>query len=365
MKHFCANHSIKLFGVLLLLSLLASCKKDNKQNGPVDATPVTLGLYEYGQNGDARIFIAISNVGTQSVNYYGVFDTGSTGMAIDANGILPASMITSSGITVPGDSVVVNGITVTSQTSEIDYGNLTALTKEYGNLAYAPVTIGDGNGSLTIKRVAFFLYYKTVDNNGKTLAPHSNDVFGVGPGVSYNSTSIASPLSYYSPGLGLTSGFKLATLNQSDFTTNAPYVSGLLTIGLTNKDLSSNGFIMHPLTDYGLQNGGYSPDIPATITYNGKSIQGFLLFDTGTPAVTLIENSNAAATGNLPQNTVVSIATNQGFNYTYTTASSTNLTAVENPNFTGDPRTIFSIYFFVDNEYLTDYTNHQIGLKNN
>jgi hypothetical protein len=71
------------------------------------------------------------------------------------------------------------------------------------------------------------------------------------------------------------------------------------------------------------------------------------------------------STGQLPANTQVTVTTNMGFTYTYTTTSTTNLTQVENPNATGDYRTIFGIDFFMDNEYLTDYANHQIGLKNN
>lgn len=350
--------------VLLMILAASSCKKNNTTPKPVSATPVTLGLYEAGSGNNKRIFIPISKLGTQSVTYYGVFDTGSPGMTIDATGILPASMITSSGITVAGDSVVVNGITVTSKQGTISYGDKTSSTKEYGNLAYAPVTIGDANGNLTIKRIPFFLYYKTVDQTGKQLAAHSNDVFGVGPGLSYASSTIASPLSYYSPGTNLTNGFKLAILNSSNFSNTGTFVAGLLSIGLTSADLSSNGFIMHPLT-YS-SSGGYSPNIPAAISYNGTSTSAYVLFDTGSPSVTVIEDPKATnGVGSLPANSVVTVTTNKGFTYQYTTTVTSNLTAIQNPNNTGDYRTIFSIDFFINNEILTDYTNHQIGLKNN
>ena len=121
---------------------------------------------------------------------------------------------------------------------------------------------------------------------------------------------------------------------------------------------------MHPLTYYKV--GGYSPNIPSVVTYNGQSISTNVLFDTGTPLVSTIENKLAVnSTGQLPANTTVTITTNMGFTYTYVTSSSFNLTQVENPNVTGDFRSIFGIDFFVSNEYLTDYANHQIGLKNN
>jgi len=358
-----SGYLLQLISAFCIVLLVTSCNKD-KRVVP-EGNPVTLPLIEYGSDQAKRIFIPITQLGGQTIKeYYSIFDTGSAGMTIDATDILPASMITSSGITVPGDSVLINGITVTSRTSTVSFGSKNALTKEYGNLAYASVTIGDQNGSTTIKRIPFFLYYKIIDQNGKQLPAHSSDIFGVGPGYSYAFNEVLSPLTYIST-TGLTNGFKLAILNGSDFnTTSGVYVPGLLTIGLTQSDLSSqSGFIMHPLNFS--QSGGYLPNIPATISYSGKSIQTQILFDTGTPSVTIIEDQTANSIGNLPSNTLVTLTTNEGFKYQYTTNSTSTLTAVENPNTTGDFRTIYSIAFFIQNEYLTDYTNHQIGLKNN
>ncbi|QTE39326.1 hypothetical protein J3L18_09815 [Mucilaginibacter gossypii] len=354
----------KIIGCLLITVAFSSCKKDKTVPPQTQVSPVTLGLYEYASGVNKRIFLPITLVGTKAVTYYTVFDTGSSGMTLDAAGILPASMITSSGIQFTGDSVVVNGITVTNTKGTISFGDQLSSTKEYGNLAYANITIGDAQGNLTLKRVPFFLYYKIVDETGAQLSAHASDVFGVGPGTSYITSLIQSPLRSFSAGTGLTSGFKLATLNKSLFSTSGTYVSNLLTIGLSNSDLSSSGFIMHPLS-YS-NSGGYSPNIPATITYNGKTISGQILFDTGTPSTTVIEDRLATnSVGSLPANSTVTVTTNKGFVYTYTTSSTGNLTEVQNPNNTGDYRTIFSLDFFISNEYLTDYGNHQIGLKNN
>ncbi len=355
-----------MFCCVVLAIAANSCKKESSVKPAAVITPLkTLGLYQAGSGTNKRVFIPITKVGTQTVTYYSVFDTGSTGMTLDANGILPASMITSSGIVFTGDSVNVNGITVTSQQSVMSYGDQTSSTKEYGNLAYAPVTIGDQNGNITTKRIPFFLYYKVVNTTtGVQQAAHSNDVFGVGPGTSTASNIIASPLSYFSLTTGLTNGFKLALLNSSSFSSTGTYVTGLLSIGLTPTDLAAtSGFIMHPLTYYTV--GGYSPNIPATITYSGKSIADQVLFDTGTPSITVIEDKTALGIGALPASSTVTVTTSKGFVYTYTTTSTSNLTSIQNPNISGDYRTIFSIDFFIKNEYLTVYTNHQIGLKNN
>jgi hypothetical protein len=360
-------------GGLFLASLISSCKKDGKS---VTVTPAakpiaTLGLYEAQSSIYRRVFIPISQIGTQKITYYSVFDTGSSGMTMDADSLIPKSMITTNGFVFTGDSVNVNGITITSKTGSVSYGDATGETTEYGNLAYAPITIGDANGNITTKRIPFFLYYKVMDvTNHKQLDPHSNDVFGVGPGTNFAGITIASPLSYFATSNGGTSGFKLSTFNKTGFTADGTYESGLLTIGLIPSDLSStSGFVLHSLTNLG-GGYGYSPDIPATVTYGGKTINATILFDTGTPAITNIEDSSAAANSTtLPDQSVVSITTTNGFTYKYTITSNTNssynLTQILKPSYTNDPRTIFSIDFFVNNEFLLDYSGHRIGLKNN
>lgn len=360
---------ITLLSVLLLLLFAASCKKD-VQNAPSPVTPVvknfaTLGLYEQAGNGIKRLFVAIPKIGDiTTVNYGLIFDTGSTGLTIDANGILPASMITSNGFQFSGDSINVNGITITSQQAIISYGGVDGSIDEYGNLAYTTVTIGDGHGNVATPRIPIFLYYKIIDNTGKQLAPHSADVFGVGPGVSNTSRKIASPLSYFQLGANVTSGFRLNKLNATNFTTaTATYTSDLLVIGLTPQDLNSSGFIMHPLNYNAIS--GYTANITSTITYSGNTVPVNILFDTGTPAITLIQNQSAATnTAPLTAGTTVALTTTAGFSYQYTVGTNDNLTTVQKPSFSRDSRSIYSINFFLDNQFLLDYTNHRIGLKN-
>ena len=351
----------------LLLSLfVSSCKKDSiNPSSSNSGALATIGLYE--QVIDTvfrRVYIPISQVGTTKATYYSVFDTGSTGMTIDANGLIPASMITGNGITITGDSVTVNGITITSQHSVISFGEAGSETQEFGNLAYTTVTIGDQNGSVNTARIPIFLYYKIINKaTGKAFPTHSNDVFGVGPGSSFANTNIQSPISYFKLGNNVTNGFKLAMLNNSAFSTNGTYTGGLLTIGLVPDDFSSSGFIMHQLNTS--SQGVYSPDIAASITYNGKTFAATVLFDTGTPSNSILEDNSAKTTGNMPANSTVIISTGNGFKYTYKTTSAYNLTTVSKPSVSGDPRTIFGIDFFISNEFLLDYTNHRIGLKNN
>ncbi|WP_419802068.1 hypothetical protein [Mucilaginibacter sp.] len=359
-------------GVFLILAFAASCKKD-KTTTPTVATPTKLGLYEFGADATLnyrQIQINVSKVGTQTVSYGMVFDTGSGGMVLDAQGILPASMITTSGFVFTGDSAVVNGITITSQKSSVTYGSNTSGATVYGNLAYAPVTIGDVNGNILVKRLPFFLYYKAVNVGGTTATAHDFDVMGVAPiyDITFNNgVFVTSPFSSFDPGIGLTRGFKMAALGTSNFSGNgySTFVPGVITLGLTDADLSSSsGFTQHQLVNY--PGTGYYPIISSTITYNGKTLTANALFDSGTAPYSYIEDSTAPATAALlAANSTVKAATTSGFNYTYTTTATDYLTYLENPKTSGNDFCIFGLNYFLNNEYMLDLKNYKLGLKNN
>jgi hypothetical protein len=361
---------LPLIIIPFLMLTTNSCKKEktNVVIPPVNATPTKLGLYESDSSIYKVLFMSISQVGTNTTGFDLLFDTGSGGMVLDASGVLSPSMITSSGFNFTGDSTIVDGITITNQTSTIQYGGDSENTDTvYGNLAYASVTVGDQNGNIVIKRLPFFLYYKAVDSKGNKYGAHEFDTFGVSSeyDLSFaNNVNIMSPFSYFVPGTGLTSGFKMAALGTSNFSLDGTYAS-VLTLGLTAADLSSSsGFVM---TQLNYEAGdGYAPIIPATVTYNNKAVSTYVIFDTGTEPYTYIEDKTAVdSLTQLPQNVSVQVATGSGFNYSYTTTPTENLTFVENPTTTGGSVSIISLEYFLNNEYMLDYTDHKLGLKNN
>jgi len=308
-----------------------------------------------------KLTIAVSTIGMVSVAKDITVSTIGAGLEIDANGILPASMITPSGIALTGDSVLYNGITVTNKTFVVTHGDLLSNTKLYGNLAYATVTFGDGAAMVTTLRIPFFLYYKAVEPSGAQMAAHAADLFGIGPGYSNGSKYIASPLSYLPVTGGQISGFKLSLVNFNSNTSQA----ALLTVGLTPTDLeASAGFNLHQLSP--LVGGGYANYITGTIVYNGTTVIGPMAFGTAYLSASVIQDPKFTGTGysSLATNASVRIVTNNGFNYLYTVSNTANATVIEAPTNSGENRSIFGIDFFTQNEFLVDYTNHQIGLKN-
>jgi hypothetical protein len=360
------------------LSILASCflafafsscgSKASNNVTPTVATPTTLGLYEADSAQYRELIVAISQVGTQSVDYGMVYDTGSGGMVLDASGVVPPADVSSSGFVFTGDSTVVNGITITNQTSTLQYGADSAtLTTVYGNLAYAPVTIGDANGSIVVKRLPFCLYYKATDAGGNTLPAHYFDTFGVNSEYIYFSGNsfITSPFSYYTYGKGLTRGFKMPALGTSNFTYDGAYVAGVVTLGLTASDIaSSSGYTLNHADFY--QGDGYVPIFPTTVDYNGTTVSTDALFDTGTSGYNYVEDPNATADiTQLPVGSSVSLTTQAGFKYSFTTASQEFLTYIENPGLTEGNFSIFGIDFFLNNQYLQNFSTNDVGLKNN
>jgi hypothetical protein len=370
--------NIFLFISFVALSFFAaSCKKSpvtpittNKDTTATNATPATVGLYELDSSIYKITEIAVSKIGNSTIDYGEVFDTGSGGMVIDADSLVPASMIGSNGFIFSGDSTVVNGITITNQTSFIEYGADSATTdKVYGNLAYAQVTIGDTpTGQVIIQRLPFFLYYKAVDGSGNKYAPHDFDTFGVSDEydvVLANGVSITSPFSSYVPGTGLTKGFKMAALGTSYFSSQFGYSPSVITLGLTANDLSSSsGFTMNSLYFY--TGVGYPPIIPATVTYNSKSFSTQVLFDTGTEPYSYLEDPTyTGSPAQLATNSSVSIVTPTGFSWSYTITATDYLTNVENPNTTGGSTTIIGLEYFINNEFMLDFTDHKLGVKVN
>jgi hypothetical protein len=365
------------FVIASLLTFTVSCKKDKSTPEVVDSKPVQFAVYEQVDSSIYRqLFIPVPTLGniTLSDDFNALlFDTGSGGLVIDASGILPSSMITSNGFTFAGspDSTVYEGITVTNQTSTIVYGDDANLYTVYGNLAYANVTIGtQGSGIITVKRLPFFIYYKATDSKGNVSPAHYFDVFGADPEYDLtfsNNVYIQSPFNVYNPGTGLTKGFKIGPLGTSNFSDayNIPLTPNVITLGLTASDLSSSsGFTMTDL-QYDSRYGA-DPVIPGTITYNNNKISANIVYDSGTSGYNYIEDDNAAKTTvTLPQGSTVSATINSGFTYSFTTAPTEYLTYVENPSVSKEDVSIFSIDYFINNEYMLDYTDNKLGLKNN
>lgn len=388
MKKRYAVRNFLFISLAFIVIAVPSCKKDNNTKNSSTTTTVTgtpghIGLYESSSSIYKLIYLDVSKVGSLATSRGLIFDTGSGGMVLDADSILASSMYNDNGFIITGDSLTYKGITVTKDTASVVYGDdASTEVTVYGNLAYADVTLDEEGGNVVIKRLPFFLYYKAVDAKGVKQTPHDFDVFGVNEeydtkfanGTKY----ITSPFSYYDPGTGYDKGFKMAALGTSNFSYDGTYVNNVVTIGLSTSDKS--GFSLNQLSTTGY---GYEPTVSGTITYSGSTITATMLFDSGTEPYNYIENYNAPRhiTDSLAAHSKVSTTTSSGLTYGFTVVDTVGvetinnkrvtvregdyLTYIENPRDSGVDISIFSLEYFLNNEYMLDYTTHQLGLKSN
>lgn len=379
-------NALKNFGKILpfsLLTLVYSCKKSDfrdpdsfSSGASADqiTNPITINLLP-GQNPQAksrRIFLPISQVGSNNVNLKMVFDTGSEGLVFQASSILPLELVADTGIVIKDkDSLVVNGITVTRAKVSSTYGDGNNKRTFSGNIAYANIRIGDNQGSVRTKRMPFLVVYKGVYDETQLkvpVDPNSDGIAGVYssadpvPGLITKRGDIKSPFAYLNLAPGLHAGFTLAPLSYINWDNVTDYISTpgqpLLTIGLD--DRSSNGFAVQAQR---MVPKGYFPNLHASLVeQNAAPANLAILLDTGTPRGNVLFLQVPSPT-RIFTSDPVSFSTPEGFSYSYIPDAGYNLTRLlplpPNPS----REAIYGINFFLENAFQLDYTAHTIGLQ--
>jgi hypothetical protein len=362
------------------MALLSACHKSDGPgasptiDGSSLADPVVLNLVP-AQNqspGDRRVYLPIKQVGSSTLNILTVFDTGSEGLVLSGSAVFPYSYISDTGMVIQNkDSLVVNGITITSAKVSITYGSPPATRTFYGNICYAQVTFGDQTASVQSLRLPFVSIYKGIDNQTQDSVPldaNSSGITGVISSgftatntLATTMTQVKSPFNYFNYTNGLYAGFMLNPFSSTGWTTSPSNSSEpttpILTLGIT-EGMKAGFDLQFQRTDVG---GAFDPDVEATLTYGSSSISyNNVLFDTGTPLGMSIYDASEGGSTTLTAGTSVSISTLQGYTYSYTTDNAFYQTIVSS---TGQQRCIFGIDFFLNNYFMFDYTEHYIGLK--
>lgn len=352
---------------------------------PVDSTP---------QN-PARLYVLIQAVGQQSVRLPLAFDTGSSGITINALSFFPVSVVTPSGFVFPQGSSTMSyqGITVTNQQGTRSYGGITGRT-ELGNIGYATVTFGDQHGILTTNVMPVFLYYAVTENaTGAPASPQQQQGwFGVNsrpdlvtikgsqrPATGYpacqmdtsGSCFVDSVLEHLPYSNGIDAGFALApaALTSCDITVaNSCMAAPMLTVGLTStleEGFNETGLTCPPpaytgpslIGEYAACQPGISN---STISSGQQSLSGLsLLFDSGTPDIVI--NVPMGKTFQQPQaGASVGFTTPSGFVYSMTAGSGVDLVQV---NLGTTAQSVVGLPFFTTNGFFIDFSDNTEGWK--
>jgi hypothetical protein len=345
-----------------------------------------------------RLFVMVTAVGSQAVNMPLAFDTGSAGITLYAEDIFPSTLVSSAGFVIPEgqSSITYNGITVTNQQGVRKYGYATNGRSQTGNIGYATITFGNADGQLTTQVMPVFLYYLITDNatGNPEPVPIQRGWFGVNSGPGFinvaNSTEppggypvcavstlgscrVASVFKYFSYASGIDAGFMLnpAALQSCDITVADDCTpASILTIGLTQAEeagFSTSSLICPPSTYVGpltIQSFAVcQPSIPnTTITLSGPVTGVFTaapLFDTGNPAMVLLDPASSSTPVVLPAGTPIMLSLPSGFIYNYsTTAQGMGATTISTTETTG-----IGIQFFTTNSFFIDFTTSSEGWR--
>jgi hypothetical protein len=323
-----------------------------------------------------------------------LFDTGSSGISINALSIFPSSMVTSSGFVFPpGEtSITYQGITVTNQQGTHSYGGGSTGTTYTGNIGYATVTFGDEQATLTTQVMPVFLYYEiTATATGEVLSAQQQGIFGV-KSVATNPIAIAgttepaggypacsqattgtcwldSVFKHLAFSAGIDAGFLLtpATLQTCDIAMSGSCTgAGSLTVGLTAS--LEAGFSQQSMTcpPAGFEGpvaiGGYpvcqAAIIGTTITSaSGSSLTTTVVWDTSTPGVVIRVPEGATFT--LAEGEPIDFTLPTGFVYALAPGGSSFVDLVNGSS----ADSIVGIQYFTTNSFFTDFTLSTEGWK--
>ena len=361
------------------------------------ASPAVINLYPVaGSSGTgAVLYVLVKAVGDHSGTFPMLFDTGSAGITINALSIFPSSMVTSSGFVFsPGEtSITYQGITVTDQQGTHGYGGGSTATTYTGNIGYATVTFGDGQGALTTQVMPMFLYYEvTATASGEVVseAPQQG-IFGVRsvesnpiaiegttkpaggyPACAQGTTGtcwLDSVFKHLTFADGIDAGFLLtpATLQTCDIAMSSSCTgAGILTVGLTaplEDGFSQQSMTCPPAGFDGPATIGSYPVCQAAIagttitSSSGSSLTRAVVWDTGTSgvAVTVPEGATFTSTAGQP----IDFTLPNGFVYTLAPGGPGSVYLLNDSN----ADSIVGIPYFTTNSFFTDFTLSTEGWK--
>lgn len=198
--------------VLLAAFLIFGSSAADAQTAEPIRLPVIKQEYPGKPKNIRLIHVPLMKVGDKSVEVPLLLDTGSVGMSVDCEFVLPLELCSPEGVKID-HQINMDGIVVTPQKMEIHYGG----TIQYGNLARAKVVIGDETGSVTTDEpISFMIRTKVVRRfDGKAVSGrlYPKGMMGISPiGQVDAKAEVRSPFESVSVPAGLHKGYSIGDL---------------------------------------------------------------------------------------------------------------------------------------------------------
>jgi hypothetical protein len=327
-------------------------------SGAADDTPATVPLIKLEYPGNPpnirMLYVRLLALGDRKVDQPLLFDTGSAGMTVECEVVLPAPFCSPEGIKID-KPLELGGITVTTQKEVMHYG----ADDEYGNIAIARITIGARERPVsTAKGVRLLIRYKKVRRStgeivGGPLWPKG--FFGASPIVG---GTLTSPLNAMLPANGLRHGWYLSPIG-ADWTKctneegNCPEVAALH-IGISESVKSS-----FRTSKWQKADARYAfPTVAACIAWEGGSACRPTAYDTG--------NATIMVGGKPPKKTDAALGVGVNVTVTAPDHDPWTFTTTYKPEVEFFPQMdhhLVGIRYFETNSLLFDLAAEEIGFR--
>jgi hypothetical protein len=392
-----SKHALALCVACVVLCALPACD-DHNSTPSVRATeliqaPISIDLYPVNEPLNPRLFVLVI-AGSENEAIPLAFDTGSSGVTLNALKILPDSMVDSGGFKFPDgvDTLTYRGITITKTAAMRMYGGPTGRT-QIGNIGFASISFGNFHGAVDTRSMPVLLYYSEVETDDGGPVPSDDPQegwFGVNSGAdllivngvsepassfpectkfSTATCTVASVLDYLDYAPGISAGLLLTPAQLADCDISAPSScrpQSILTVGLT--EALKAGFSRWDLTCQDRLIAGYRPCTPtvanAVFTATGPTpatLTAPVLFDSGTPDILVRTTSNTAFPLSIPAGETASVMAPSGFVYGYDTGQTGLYATVVAP--VGTREIVIGLPFFTTNSIFIDLAGGNEGWK--
>ncbi len=342
-----------------LMAIATALGATSAQSGDERSSTVPLIKLEYpGKPTNIRmLYVKVISLGDHAVNQPLLLDTGSSGMTIDCESVLPSNICSDKGINITQDQAI-DGVTVTTREVVMKY----AIYDEYGNLAYARLTFGSpGSPVSTNVSVPFLLRYKTVRRStgeivGGPLWPKG--VFGISPvGGGGPDDVIKSPIDFVNVGTNLHRGYSLSPIGTkwkvcTNEGGNCPQVKAL-NIGVSEE--MKKGFSVQRWKEASWR---YNfPTVDSCLSWGSTPICHPTLYDTGNSTIMVVGDASKPRTS-LSTGTKVLVKTEGLDDWNFTTTYKPEVEIVP-----GLEHNVVGIRYFEKNSLLLDFETREIGLR--
>jgi hypothetical protein len=308
-----------------------------------------------------QLYINIISIGTKQVNTPIMIATGSAGMTTECETVLPRQLCSVNGIKIDKETTIDN-IRITTNRAVADYGTYS----DYGNIAFANVTIGSPMNAVSIAQpIPILIRYKmarrlTGQVVGGPLWPKG--IFGIALATSEAQGQLTSPLLAVRTANGLDKGYIIGEVGDSWTTCVAnkhscPNVSAL-TVGLDSAH--SDGFKKTKLDQTPTKI--KLPLVPTCIKWQDNEWCKPTLFDTGNSTVAIDDPGVSFKYKAVPTSESIKVTSPIVGQWDFKTRYSPEVEIIKQ----SDPMLNFftlGMRFFEKNKLLVDYDTSELGVE--